>query len=107
VLVVTGGDDLGPWITSHPGIKYKNLDEAIRRANDTSYGLGASVWGSDPGQLRTVASRLEAGTVWINQHSIRNPFVPASAYKDSGIGVEFGQEGLESFCNLQVIVAKR
>jgi acyl-CoA reductase-like NAD-dependent aldehyde dehydrogenase len=87
--------------------KYKNLDEAIRRANDTSYGLGASVWGSDPGQLRTVASRLEAGTVWINQHSIRNPFVPASAYKDSGIGVEFGQEGLESFCNLQVIVAKR
>ncbi len=87
--------------------RYKNLDEAIRRANNTSYGLGASVWGSDPVQLRTVASQLEAGTVWINQHAIRNPFVPASAYKESGLGVEFGQEGLEAFCNIQVISAKR
>jgi acyl-CoA reductase-like NAD-dependent aldehyde dehydrogenase len=86
--------------------KYKNLDEAIRRANDTSYGLGASVWGSDPVQLRTVAGRLEAGTVWINQHAVPSPFVPMGAYKDSGLGVEFGQEGLEAFCNIQVIAAK-
>jgi len=87
--------------------KYKNLDEAIRRANNTSYGLGASVWGSDSVELRAVASQLEAGTVWINQHAIRNPLVPASAYKESGLGVEFGPEGLESFCNLQVIAAKQ
>jgi acyl-CoA reductase-like NAD-dependent aldehyde dehydrogenase len=87
-------------------LKYKDLDEAIRRANDSSYGLGASVWGSDPVQLRSVAGRLEAGTVWINQHAIRNPFVPASAYKDSGLGVEFGQEGLEEFCNMQVIAER-
>jgi acyl-CoA reductase-like NAD-dependent aldehyde dehydrogenase len=86
--------------------KYKNLDEAIRRANDTSYGLGASVWGSDPVQLRSVAGRLEAGTVWINQHSVASPFVPMGAYKDSGLGVEYGQEGLEAFCNIQVIAAK-
>jgi acyl-CoA reductase-like NAD-dependent aldehyde dehydrogenase len=86
--------------------RYKDLDEAIRRANNTSYGLGASVWGGDPVQLRSVASQLEAGTVWINQHAIRNPFVPATAYKDSGLGVEFGQEGLEEFCNMQVIAAK-
>src|SRR5260221_12972610 len=75
--------------------RYKDLDEAIRRANNTSYGLGASVWGGDPVQLRSVASQLEAGTVWINQHAIRNAFVPATAYKDSGLGVKFGQEGLE------------
>jgi aldehyde dehydrogenase family protein len=48
---------------------------------------------------------LEAGTVWINQHAVPNPFVPMSAYKDSGLGVEFGQEGLEAFCNIQVIAA--
>ncbi len=72
-----------------------------------SYGLGASVWGSHPVQLRTVAERLEAGTVWTNQHAIPNPFVPASASKDSGLGVEFGQEGLEAFCNIQVIAAKQ
>jgi acyl-CoA reductase-like NAD-dependent aldehyde dehydrogenase len=86
---------------------YRNLDEAIRRANDTSYGLGASVWGSDSAQLRSVAGRLEAGTVWINQHAIPNPFVPTSPYKESGLGVEFGQEGLEEFCNIQVIAAKQ
>jgi acyl-CoA reductase-like NAD-dependent aldehyde dehydrogenase len=86
--------------------RYKDLDEAIRGANNTSYGLGASVWGGDPVQLRSVASQLEAGTVWINQHAIRNPFVPATAYKDSGLGVEFGQEGLEEFCHMQVIAER-
>src|SRR5258708_40285277 len=78
----------------------------MRRGNGRRYGLGASVWGSDPVQLRSVASQLEAGTVWINQHAIRNPFVPATAYKDSGLGVEFGQEGLEEFCYMHVIAAK-
>jgi acyl-CoA reductase-like NAD-dependent aldehyde dehydrogenase len=86
--------------------KYKTVDDAIRRANNTSYGLGASVWGKRSDELQRVASQLEAGTVWINQHSIRNPFVPASAYKNSGIGVELGEEGLKEFCNVQVIAAK-
>jgi len=87
--------------------KYRDLDEAIRRANNTSSGLAASVWGSDSTTLRAVAGQLEAGTVWVNQHGIRNVFVPASAYKDSGLAVEFGQEGLEAFCNIQVIAAKQ
>jgi acyl-CoA reductase-like NAD-dependent aldehyde dehydrogenase len=49
-------------------------------------GLELPFGGSDPVQLRSVASQLEAGTVWINQHAIRNQFVPASAYNDSGLG---------------------
>ena len=85
---------------------YKTVDEAIRRANDTSYGLGASVWGKNSDELKRVARQLEAGTVWINQHAIRNPFVPATAYKNSGIGVEFGEEGLREFCHIQVIATK-
>jgi len=86
--------------------KYKTLDEAIRRANNTSYGLGASVWGRNPIELEQVARQLEAGTVWINQHAVRNAFVPATALKNSGIGVEFGQEGLLEYCHIQVIAAK-
>ena len=86
---------------------YKTVDEAIRRANDTSYGLGASVWGKNSDELKRVARQLEAGTVWINQHAIRNPFVPATAYKNSGIGVEFGEEGLREFCHIQVIATKQ
>ena len=87
--------------------KYKTVDEAIRRANNTSYGLGASVWGKSPDELQRVARQLEAGTVWINQHLVRNPFVPASAYKNSGIGVELGEEGVLEFCHLQVIGSQK
>jgi acyl-CoA reductase-like NAD-dependent aldehyde dehydrogenase len=87
--------------------KFKTIDEAIARANTSSYGLGASVWGRSAAELKRVARRLEAGTVWINQHAVRNAFVPASAYKSSGLGVEFGQEGLLEYCHLQVIASKQ
>jgi len=87
--------------------KYKTVDEAIRRANNTSYGLGASVWGKNSDELKRVACQLEAGTVWINQHLVRNPLVPASAYKNSGIGVELGEEGVLEFCHIQVIGSQK
>ena len=58
-------------------------------------------------QLEQIARQIEAGTVWINQHAVRNAFVPATAFKNSGIGVEFGQEGLLEYCYLQVIAAKQ
>src|SRR5215469_5343229 len=87
--------------------KYKTVAEAIHRANETSYGLGASVWGKNKTQLEQIARQIEAGTVWINQHAVRNAFVPATAFKNSGIGVEFGQEGLLEYCYLQVIAAKQ
>jgi acyl-CoA reductase-like NAD-dependent aldehyde dehydrogenase len=87
-------------------LKYKDLEDAIRRANATPYGLGASVWGEDPKQLDTVARRLEAGTVWINQHLNLHPTLPFGGFKESGFGVEFGREGLQAFCNIQIIARK-
>jgi acyl-CoA reductase-like NAD-dependent aldehyde dehydrogenase len=57
-------------------IKYGTIDEAIEIANSTDYGLGGSVWGRDPAELDAVAHRMEAGTVWINQHLVINPNVP-------------------------------
>jgi len=51
-------------------IKYGTIDEAIEIANSTDYGLGGSVWGRDPAELDAVAHRMEAGTVWINQHLV-------------------------------------
>jgi hypothetical protein len=66
----------------------------LRRANDTSYGLGASVWGSDVVQLRTVAARLEAGPIWVNRHAVPNPFAPMSAHKiQAWSGVRPGRLG--------------
>jgi acyl-CoA reductase-like NAD-dependent aldehyde dehydrogenase len=87
--------------------KYRNLDEAVRLANGTPYGLGASVWGTDPESLDAVARRLDAGTVWINQHLNVHPNIPFSGHKTSGIGIEFGEDGLKEFCNLQVIANRR
>ncbi len=87
-------------------IKYTDLEEAIRVANDTEYGLGASVWGKNPEALRAAAKQLQAGTVWINQHSILDPSIAYSGHKHSGLGVEFGREGLEQYCTIQVIAEK-
>jgi acyl-CoA reductase-like NAD-dependent aldehyde dehydrogenase len=58
-------------------IKYHTVEEAIQKANDTPYGLGVSVWGLDPATLDAVARKLEAGTVWINQHINPNPMFPS------------------------------
>src|SRR6201984_845187 len=88
-------------------IKYREIDEAVRLANGTPYGLGASVWGTDPESLNAVARRLDAGTVWINQHLNVQPNVPFSGHKNSGIGIEFDEEGLKEFCNMQVIANRR
>ncbi len=97
-------EQFGPVL---PIIKYRDLDEAIRKANDTRTGLGASVWGDDLEEAARVASRIEAGTVWINQHGAIHPMVPFGGVKESGYGVEFGVEGLKSVTQPQIISIKK
>jgi len=97
-------ENFGPL---RPVIKYKDLDEAVRLANGTPYGLGASMWGTDPELLDAVALRLDAGMVWINQHLNLHPNVPLSGHKNSGIGIEFSEDGLKEFCNVQVIANRQ
>nr|WP_294505012.1 aldehyde dehydrogenase family protein [uncultured Rhodopila sp.] len=93
-------EQFGPVL---PVLKYSSTDEVIRRANATTYGLGASVWSSDTDRAHDVATQLEAGTVWINTHLDMAPHIPFGGSKHSGIGVEFGEEGLAEFTQLQVI----
>jgi acyl-CoA reductase-like NAD-dependent aldehyde dehydrogenase len=93
-------EQFGPVL---PLIKYSDSEDVIRRANATTYGLGASVWSSDPARAREVASRIEAGTVWINKHLDMAPHIPFGGAKQSGIGTEFAEEGLAEFTQLQII----
>jgi acyl-CoA reductase-like NAD-dependent aldehyde dehydrogenase len=93
-------EQFGPVL---PVLKYTDTDEAIRRANNTSYGLGASVWSSNLDRAHEVASKIEAGTVWINKHLDMAPHIPFGGAKNSGLGVEFAEEGLNEFTQLQVI----
>lgn len=86
-----------------PIISYSDVDDAVARANASPYGLGASVWSSDIAKAADVATRLESGTVWVNQHCALDPAVPFPAHKESGLGVEGGIEGLHAYTALQVV----
>jgi len=97
-------EQFGPVL---PIIKYKTLDEAIQKANDTKTGLGGSVWGDDLAEAAKVASRIESGTVWVNQHGAIHPMVPFGGIKESGYGVEFGIEGLKAVTQPQIISIKK
>ncbi|MGJ4900494.1 aldehyde dehydrogenase family protein [Bradyrhizobium sp. HKCCYLS2058] len=93
-------EQFGPVL---PVIKYSDPSDVIRRANGTSYGLGASVWSSDPKRAHEIATQIEAGTVWINKHLDMAPHIPFGGAKQSGIGTEFAEEGLAEFTQLQII----
>ncbi|WP_298440481.1 aldehyde dehydrogenase family protein [Gordonia sp. (in: high G+C Gram-positive bacteria)] len=87
-------------------IAYDDLDDAIRRANNSEYGLGASVWATDIEQATEVAGRLDSGTTWINHHFQLTPDVPFGGVKQSGLGAEFGRTGVEEFTDVHVVNIK-
>jgi acyl-CoA reductase-like NAD-dependent aldehyde dehydrogenase len=89
-----------------PIIAYDDLDATIAQLNDGEFGLGASVWSPDAGRAHAVASRIEAGTVWINQHTLVEPDAPFGGWKSSGIGRERGRWGLEEYLETRVINAR-
>lgn len=95
-------EQFGPIV---PIIRFSDIDDVIRRANAGTMGLGASVWSSDAGRALALSGQLEAGTVWINKHIDIAPHLPISGAKASGVGVEFGEEGLREFTQLQVVNA--
>ena len=88
--------------TALPIIRYSDIDDAIAQANGLDFGLAASVWSSDLDAARNVAAQIEAGTVYINKHGEVAPHIPFGGVKGSGIGVEFGQEGLEANTDIKI-----
>ena len=93
-------EQFGPVI---PVIKYTDIEDAIARANASEQGLGASVWSSDADVRSRSRERIQAGTVWINQHGALNPNVPFGGTKQSGYGQEFGIAGLKAVAAPKVI----
>ena len=74
--------------------KAASEEDLVRLANDTNYGLAASIWTTNLKAGHRLASQIRAGTVWMNLHNFVFPSVPYGGYKDSGIGRELGREGL-------------
>lgn len=93
-------EQFGPAL---PIIRYTDIEEAIAAANDSPNGLGGSIWTSDIAAARKLALRMECGSVWINAHGAIQPNVPFGGVKQSGLGVEFGEEGLAEYTDLQAV----
>jgi acyl-CoA reductase-like NAD-dependent aldehyde dehydrogenase len=97
-------EQFGPVL---PVVAYRDLDDAVARANATHFGLGASVWGADADRAAHVARGLEAGTVWVNTHLQIKPRQPFGGLKWSGIGVENGPWGYYAFTDIQTVYVAR
>jgi acyl-CoA reductase-like NAD-dependent aldehyde dehydrogenase len=91
-----------------PVIPYDDLNDAVGAANDTAFGLCASVWSNDEVLAGDVASRLAAGTVFVNTHGMSaiDMYAPMGGWKESGFGLELGTEGMQAFAHRRVQVRR-
>jgi phenylacetaldehyde dehydrogenase len=92
----------GPVVAA---MSYDDIDEIADRANDTSYGLAASVWTRDVRKAHRIARAIKAGRVGINVHGLADVAMPTGGYKESGWGRELGPEGLENFLETKSVFA--
>lgn len=93
----------GPVVVAQ---RFDDLNDVVREANDTPYGLAAGVWTKDNSAAVRVASQLKAGTVWVNCHAMIDTAIPFGGYKESGIGHEQGRLGLEAYLETKSVIMK-
>jgi len=87
-----------------PVFRYTDFDDAIARANDTSYGLGSSIWTRDVRKIHRAAQEIESGMTWVNQIHYGYDELPFGGVKDSGFGKEHGLEALDGYVDLKSVV---
>ena len=87
-------------------IKFKDVDEVIRRANSSIYGLAAAVWTRDLSKALSLAHALKAGTVWLNCYDVFDSAVPFGGFKQSGIGRELGEYALQEYTEVKAVTMK-
>jgi aldehyde dehydrogenase (NAD+) len=87
-------------------IKFKSVDEVVKRANATVYGLAAAVWTRDIGKAHAIANNVRAGTVWVNCYNVFDAGAPFGGFKQSGIGRELGEYGLQHYTEVKTVTMK-
>jgi acyl-CoA reductase-like NAD-dependent aldehyde dehydrogenase len=99
-MAIAREEIFGPVLTV---ISYTDVDEALRIANDSDYGLAGSVWTEDDDRGLTVAGAVRTGTFGVNQGYTMDPFAPFGGLKASGYGRELGHEGLDGYTETKSI----
>ena len=99
-MTIAREEIFGPVLAT---IEFGDVDEAIARANDSSYGLAAAVWTKDIKKAHYVARKLQAGTVWINTYNIYDTAAPFGGYKASGFGREMSAHAIEHYTQVKSV----
>jgi aldehyde dehydrogenase (NAD+) len=87
-------------------LKFKDTDELVERANKSMYGLAAAVWTRDIGKAHHIANNVRAGTVWVNCYDVFDAAAPFGGFKQSGIGRELGEYGLQQYSEIKTVTVK-
>jgi aldehyde dehydrogenase (NAD+) len=87
-------------------IPFKSADEVVTRANRTEYGLAAAVWTRDIQKAHAIANNVRAGTVWVNCYNVLDSRAPFGGFKQSGIGRELGEYGLQQYTEVKTVIVK-
>ena len=87
-------------------IPFKSVDEVVQRANRTTYGLAAAVWTRDIQKAHAIANSVRAGTVWVNCYNILDTRAPFGGFKQSGMGRELGEYGLQQYTEVKTVTVK-
>ena len=99
-MAVARDEVFGPVLAVLP---FDEDDEAIAMANDSEYGLGASLWTNDLNKAMNLVPRIESGTVWVNAHVLLDPSMPFGGVKQSGMGREFGRAVVEAYTEIKSV----
>jgi aldehyde dehydrogenase (NAD+) len=99
-MTIAREEIFGPVLAA---IEFGDVDEAIARANDSAYGLAAGIWTRDLKKAHYVASKLQAGLVWVNTYNVYDVGASFGGYKQSGFGRELGQHALDYYTQLKTV----
>jgi aldehyde dehydrogenase (NAD+) len=99
-MTIAREEIFGPVLAA---IEFGDVDEAIARANQSTYGLAAAVWTRDIKKAHYVARKLQAGTVWINTYNVYDTAAPFGGYKQSGFGREMSLHALEHYTQVKSV----